>query len=55
MGIWGGAEDVPWITSTLLVRFFDKYYVATIPKSRTEFLEYSFYFLKQLVLDSRYL
>ncbi len=41
----GGVEDVPWITFTLLVRFFDKYHAATIPKSLIEFLRFFFNFL----------
>ncbi len=28
-----------WIDFTLFVRFFDRYYEATIPKSRCEFLD----------------
>ncbi len=36
---WGGVEDVLWIDFTLFVRFFDRYYVATIPKSRFEVLD----------------
>ncbi len=31
-------QDVLWIDFTLFVRFFDRYYVATIPKSRFEIL-----------------
>ncbi len=35
-----------WIDlATLFVRFFDRYYVATIPKSRFEFLDSFLIFL----------
>ncbi len=30
----GGVEHVPWIDYYLVYSFFDKYYVATIPKSK---------------------
>ncbi len=33
---WDGVEDVLWIDFTLFVRFFFRYYVATIPKSRLD-------------------
>ncbi len=42
---WGGVEDVLWIGFTLFVRFFDKCYVATIPKSRFEVLDSFLIFL----------
>ncbi len=43
---WGGVEDVLWIDFTLFVRFFNRYYVATIPKYRFEFLDYFLIFFK---------
>ncbi len=33
------------LTITMFVRFFDKYYLATIPKSRSEFVRFFLNFL----------
>ncbi len=40
-----------WVDFTLFVRFFDRYYVDTIPKSRFEFLDSFLIFLVDEFLE----
>ncbi len=39
---WDGVEDVQWINVTLFDRFFGKYHVLTVRKSRLQFLNIFF-------------